>query len=224
VHAALPVVLQPEPALTWLLHVGTGMYVHVSRSLQRLLGYAPEAFSTGGLQFWRCLLHPADADNLGKLQDRVGAFLRLVPPPQRVGHQCSYDYRLRKSDGTYVRLLEQSTVLHTDTRGEITHLAAVCTDITYWKKNEVLTASVVSPTGDTCLVCTTADGEFTRQNALSKREKGILSLVGEGYTSREIADRLFISLHTVNTHRRNLVRKTNAKTGSGLVRYALING
>ena len=200
------------------------MYVHVSSSLQRLLGYAPETFLTGGIEFPRRLLHPADAGNLGKLQDRVVAFLRTVPPLQRVGYQCNYDYRLRKSDGTYVRLLEQSTVLHTDARGEITYLAAVCTDITHWKKNEVLTASVISPNGDTCLVCTSADGAFTRQNALSKREKEILGLVGENYTSREIAERLFISLHTVNTHRRNLVRKTSAKTGSGLVRYALING
>jgi len=219
----LPTLPQPEPGLAWVLHVGTGQYVYVSSSLQRLLGYAPEAFATDGLAFTRHLLHPADAGNLEKLQGRVAEFLLTVPPPQRVGYQCNYDYRLRKSDGTYLRLLEQSTVLYTDARGEITHLAATCSDITHWKKDEVLTASVVSPAGTTCLVCTSADRELPKHLLPSKREKEILDLIAVGCTSQQIADRLFISLHTVNTHRRNLMRKIKAKCGNDLFRYALAN-
>ncbi len=218
---ALPALTQLEPNLAWVLHVGTGKYDHVGSILPRLLGYAPDAFTTGGSEFTRRLLHPADADALEELKDRTAEFLREVPPPQRVGYQYNYDYRLRKSDGTYLRLLEQSTVLQTNSRGEITHLAGTCTDITHWKRDEVLTATVVSPDGDTCLVCTAADRELSKCLVLSRREKEILALVAAGYTSQQIADKLFISLHTVNTHRRNLVRKTNTKTGNGLVRYAV---
>jgi DNA-binding CsgD family transcriptional regulator len=222
-HPALPAPPQPEGSLSWVLHVGTGKYDYVGGHLHCLLGYAPEAFTTGGIEFTRRLLHPADAGNLEKLKNCVEKFLLAVPPRQRVGYQCNYDYRLRKSDGTYLRLLEQSTVVDADARGEITHLATTCIDITHWKKDEVLTATVVSPAGDTCLVCTSADGEVPKHLLPSKREKEILALVAAGHTSQESADRLFISLHTVNTHRRNLARKTNAKTDNGLVRYAVTN-
>lgn len=44
---------------------------------------------------------------------------------------------------------------------------------------------------------------------LSKREKEIALLIAQGYTSSEIADKLFLSLLTVNTHRRNLINKLN---------------
>ncbi len=218
---ALPALPQMEPHLAWVLHAGTGKYDHVGNCLPRLLGYAPETFTTGGAEFTRRLLHPADAGPLAELKDRTAEFLRRLPPPQRIGYQCNYDYRLRKSDGTYLRLLEQSTVLQINSHGEITHLAALCADITHWKRDEVLTATVLSSAGDTCLVCTSADRELPRHLLLSKREKEILDLIGAGYSSQAIADRLFISLHTVNTHRRNLIRKTNAKTGNGLVRYAV---
>ncbi|WP_332913302.1 helix-turn-helix transcriptional regulator [Algoriphagus boritolerans] len=48
-------------------------------------------------------------------------------------------------------------------------------------------------------------------NQLSKREKEIALMVKKGFTSSEIAEKLFISLLTVNTHRRNLIQKLGFK-------------
>ncbi|WP_420551625.1 response regulator [Tenacibaculum aiptasiae] len=59
---------------------------------------------------------------------------------------------------------------------------------------------------------------------LSKREKEILLLIVEEYTTQEIADKMFISVNTVNTHRRNLLSKLNVKNTAGLVKYAYENG
>lgn len=58
---------------------------------------------------------------------------------------------------------------------------------------------------------------------LSVREKEILKEIALGYTSKEIADRLFISLHTVVTHRKNINKKLNIKTAAGLTVYAILN-
>jgi DNA-binding NarL/FixJ family response regulator len=55
---------------------------------------------------------------------------------------------------------------------------------------------------------------------LSKREKDILKFISQGFTNSEIAEKLFISSHTVATHRRNLLQKINAKNTAGLVLYA----
>jgi DNA-binding NarL/FixJ family response regulator len=56
---------------------------------------------------------------------------------------------------------------------------------------------------------------------LSRREKDVLNLILEEYTTQEIADKLFISFGTVETHRRNMLIKTGARNTAGLVRIAL---
>lgn len=59
--------------------------------------------------------------------------------------------------------------------------------------------------------------------SLTEREKNILRLVALGFTSIAIADKLFLSIHTVNTHRKNILKKLGIKTVSGLMVYALMN-
>jgi DNA-binding NarL/FixJ family response regulator len=56
---------------------------------------------------------------------------------------------------------------------------------------------------------------------LTKREKEVLKLIAEENTNKEIAEKLFISPRTVDTHRRNLLQKLNVKNTAGLVRYAM---
>ncbi len=58
---------------------------------------------------------------------------------------------------------------------------------------------------------------------LSQRERDIVRQVALGQTNQEIADTLFISAHTVITHRKNIVRKLGIKTVSGLTVYAILN-
>ncbi|RAJ77282.1 DNA-binding NarL/FixJ family response regulator [Chitinophaga dinghuensis] len=59
---------------------------------------------------------------------------------------------------------------------------------------------------------------------LTKREKEILKLVAEGFTSQEIADKLFINLRTVETHRMNINQKLDVKNTVGLVKEAMKRG
>jgi two-component system, NarL family, response regulator NreC len=60
-------------------------------------------------------------------------------------------------------------------------------------------------------------------NELSEREKTILRYVAKGLTNKEIADKLFLSAHTVITHRKNITTKLGIKTISGLTVYAILN-
>ena len=65
------------------------------------------------------------------------------------------------------------------------------------------------------------DGE-DKEN-LSSREKEIISYVVKGLTNQEIADKLFLSVHTVMTHRRNIARKLQIHSATGLTIYAIVN-
>lgn len=59
---------------------------------------------------------------------------------------------------------------------------------------------------------------------LSGREKEVLTLLSEELTSKEISEKLFISVNTVETHRKNILLKTGCKTTIGAVKFAMENG
>jgi DNA-binding NarL/FixJ family response regulator len=62
-----------------------------------------------------------------------------------------------------------------------------------------------------------------RSSDLTEREKTIVKLVSLGLTNRQIAEKLFLSTHTVTTHRKNISSKLGIKSASGLTVYAIVN-
>jgi len=70
---------------------------------------------------------------------------------------------------------------------------------------------------------TNNDSNFESEVNLSQRENEVLYYVSKEFSNQEIAERMEISLRTVETHKRNLVKKLRVKNVVGLVRYALEN-
>ncbi len=71
-----------------------------------------------------------------------------------------------------------------------------------------------------------ASQESTKQDYsdLTSREKEVLKFIAEGYTNQEIADRLFISIKTVESHRAHILDKLELHTRADLVKYARTHG
>ena len=78
-----------------------------------------------------------------------------------------------------------------------------------YKVNEILNSFLSEQARDT-------DTELTR------REIEVLQLVTKGHSNKEIADQLFVSIHTVISHRKNISEKTGIKSASGLTMYAIL--
>lgn len=57
--------------------------------------------------------------------------------------------------------------------------------------------------------------------AITERELEIITLIAEGYTNQEIAEKLFLSTHTINTHRKNIMSKLGVANTAGIVMYAV---
>lgn len=70
----------------------------------------------------------------------------------------------------------------------------------------------------------TEEKPASAEKNLTKREKEILRLIAQGSSSREIAEKLYLSASTINTHRANLMQKLNIHDTAGLVRFALQYG
>ncbi len=66
-------------------------------------------------------------------------------------------------------------------------------------------------------------GSGNSTEALSQREKEIVTCVVKGMTNKAIADQLCLSIHTIITHRRNIARKLQIHSSAGLTIYAIVN-
>lgn len=70
----------------------------------------------------------------------------------------------------------------------------------------------------------TSKQESIPQALLSEREKEVLKLVVKGKSAQEMADELFLSIHTVYTHRKNILKKLSCKNATELLNYAMSKG
>lgn len=68
------------------------------------------------------------------------------------------------------------------------------------------------------------DGQDSMDSVLSEREREVLVQVAKGLSNKEIADALYLSSHTVITHRKNIAAKLNIHSTAGLTIYAIANG
>ena len=66
--------------------------------------------------------------------------------------------------------------------------------------------------------------ESKQTTKITRREKEVLLLITEGFTTREIAEELFLSKHTIESHRQNLLLKLGLKNTAELVKYAIKKG
>lgn len=81
--------------------------------------------------------------------------------------------------------------------------------------DEIITTVQKSITGN-------RESDTASRQSLSDREIDVLKLLVTGHSNKEIADKLFISIHTVISHRKNISMKTGIKSVSGLTIYAVV--
>lgn len=90
----------------------------------------------------------------------------------------------------------------------------ICTDIGLCFLNKLVKGPVVSFNQST----------EKKASDLSQREIEVLKLIAEGLTNAEIADKLFTSKRTIESHRQNIIEKTQVKNTASLIKYALTQG
>jgi len=96
-------------------------------------------------------------------------------------------------------------------------------DLLYAIKSVRAGGKFISPSVSNKLINIGAPAE-SLQIVLTEREKQILSLIASGLTNRQIADKLFISMKTVETHRNRILQKLGVHTTADMVRYAIKSG
>lgn len=115
-----------------------------------------------------------------------------------------------KSGIKYIALV--CSVIENNALKEYDESIAICDDI------DIITSKI-----NHLLHTEEEEEKDNEQETLSQREKEIITCVVKGMTNKAIADKLFLSIHTVITHRRNIARKLQIHSPAGLTIYAIVN-
>lgn len=187
-----------------------------------VLGYTPDECSITEMMQ---RIHPEDAPRFLEFEQAAVDFFSRLPPEKVLKYKMRYDLRVRKANGEYVRMLQQSTCIQHDETGAVLRTLCVHTDITHLKPTGAPVLSFVGLDGEPSFFNVEIRKKFMpAREVLTRREKEILRLVLAGMPSREIATHLNISKLTVDKHRKNMLKKTGIKSAAELVVRAMKEG
>ena len=196
-------------------------HIFVSRGFEAQLGWSVEDIEKEGHSYIDSRVHP---DDLIGLLESGTYYLRLayyeVPKNEWKNYKVISDYRVKNRDGHYVRVIEQHICLEFNKEGFV------------WLDLSIMDLSpdqdLATPfrsrlmnfkTGELFEYKPITDSNKSKTQ-LSAREKEVLKLIATGMVSKQIADKLFISVNTVNTHRQNIIEKLNVSNTAEAIKYA----
>jgi len=205
----------------------------VEQSFQKVTGYDSTPVLKNGLEWWFSLIHP---DDINLVLNITFQHCFLNPPAKRLNKSFSFEYRLRTPENHWIWLSETKAVVSLTDDGKNELVVGRFENITNIKKEaRDQLMQILREEGDSnpllkaaIPIMTSARKKQTtfypvvenlmQQKNITKREREILHLIGEGYSTKEIADKLYISIYTVETHRRNLLGKMQVKNSMQLVK------
>ena len=136
----------------------------------------------------------------------------------------SCDCLYKKNSGIYFKLMQQAVIVETNNEGQPLVFLSYIHDISHLKKDFTLNLIIKAPHEVQIWNYDFEIKELEKPYVLTSQENKILSLLSEGKQTKEIAEILCCSPHTVDTHRRNLIKKTNCLDTTAVVTYAHMTG
>ena len=181
-----------------------GRYDFASDNFSQIFGYDPRLIKTIREQgdFFEEKIHPDDRAQLLEYQIEHGQFIYSLPEQERNDYQQTFQYRLLNGKGKHVNVISRQQVIEKDRNGKawiIMGFMDISPDQTLSEK--ISRAVINRKTGEI------VPSSIPAEKQLTCREKEILSLIRQGFLSKEIADKLGLSIYTVNNHRKNILAK-----------------
>lgn len=215
--------------MIYLVDYTTGKYVTMSKAVKTTLGYEQENFTNGGLEFTLEHYNKTDLQLFNKeiFPERL-AVLKTIPPAEHVNYIFSYNFRFRNKEKKDVNILQRNCFIQSDDKGNPLMSLGMVMRIDHYKPCNPVVQVIEKIDNDSKELTETVYKKafylHEEDRLFTKREKEVLLWMADGLTSREIADKLFISENTVINHRRNMQEKSNTKNAAGLVGFALRQG
>ena len=203
------------PFYHYIFDVPSGEFIYIDPSITSILGIEKIGLKVADFM---AIIHPEDVVYFLNFEQKVSEFFSQLKLEQILKYKVSYDFRAKKADGNYIRILHQVVTINHSEEGHVLQTLGVHTDISHIKMTGEPKLSFIGLDGEPSFIDVDYQKKFSsKKEEFSIREKEIIRHICRGSTSVEIAHNLSISEHTVNTHRKNILKKTEAKSTADLV-------
>ncbi|WP_367754458.1 response regulator transcription factor [Flavobacterium sp. WC2430] len=204
----------------FIFNVQKAKFEYMNENIFTTLGYNSDILVADFLK----KIHPEDQSYFLNFEKELNIFFKTLELDKISKYKVQYDFRIKNANNIYKRILHQLMIIQHDDEKNLLLSFGVHTDITHVKDNGVPKLSFIGFEGEPSYHNVKVDSVlYPTKEILSKREKEILGLIIQGYKSFAIADTLCISKHTVDSHRKNILKKTNCHNVSELISKSFQN-
>lgn len=183
------------------------------------LGYDSETLFNGGMRYFWKLIHPDDLNYWLKALDELMNFtIEEISVDKRTLVSYTWNYRIKNTKNEYVNIVQNTTPLEFDTEQKPIIGLAHYTVLNSRRVMDVCaSAKMFNPEKEYETIYFNNYSKKLITDGISNRERDIIRLLVLDLSSKEIAQRLCISPNTVDTHRRNILKKLNISSTGELV-------
>lgn len=192
-------------------------HVFTSYNFAELFGYNMAELEKYDVAYFDSRVHPNDLLTLTRNGIALMNLFLEMPIAERAHFKLVNEYRILNAENNYVRVIEQHQVLELAPNGNLWLTLGIIDLSPNQESYEGVKSQLLNyKTGKIHPFLEPTETE----NPLTKREKEVLQLVKKGLLSKEISERLSISVHTVNTHRQRILQKLGADNSVEAAAYA----
>ncbi|MDH3709356.1 MAG: LuxR C-terminal-related transcriptional regulator [Cyclobacteriaceae bacterium] len=197
----------------------------ISGDCTRITGYSCQEIKSLNAQFVMQFSLPPDlAFNLNVVKLAMEYALQIDKAERELIYVV-YFFRAKKKDGQVITIQQQSIPIVFDENGVPFIFSNIYTDISYLGVSNIPQAILVNKSTDEIFNIQPQHLKLIKcEELFSRREKEVVQLLINGLNSRQIGEQLFISMETVRTHRKNILKKAGLNSSTELVGYALTHG
>ena len=200
-------------------------FEYISKNFKACLGLDSNLLEKGGMRYFWSRLHPDDLEIWIKALNELMEFtLGKISKDNRQNANYTWNYRFKNAAGVYVNLIQNTTPLAFDSHGKpiigLAHYTVLHSDI---KMDISASAKLLNENNEYETIYFNNFGQKILGSGISNRERDVVRFLILDLSSKEISKKLNISSHTVDTHRRNILKKLNVSSTGELIGMLKMN-
>lgn len=197
----------------------------ISKNYKASLGLNPNELKENGMRYFWNRIHPDDVDAWLKALNKLMEFtLNEIPVVKRQDASYTWNFRFKNAQNVFVNIVQNTTPLIFDSENKpiigLAHYTVLHPDV---KLDISASAKLLNDKQEYETIYFDSFSQKLLHDGVTNRERDIIRLLILDKSSKEISEKLNISPHTVDTHRRNILKKLEISSTGELVGILKLN-